>query len=113
MAGIDASVQPSLTPDEESAIKEILGYLNFSSGAGDPRLAKNLDRLRAEFVLESGQPVIRRLLGERLDRLAANSPAFQNSEQARSVLALAFDEVLPAYRRHHADLLFHLDADAF
>ena len=113
MAGIDASVQPSLTPEEESAIKEILGYLNFSSGAGDPRFPKNLDRLRAAFSLENGQPRVRRLLGDRLDSLAASSPAFQNSEQARAVLALVFDEVLPAYRQHHADLLFHLQPEVF
>src|SRR5436190_1135512 len=113
MAGIDASIQPSLTPDEESAIKESLGYLNFSSGAGDPRFPKNLDRLRAAFALENGQPRIRGLLGERLDSLAASSPAFENSEQARAVMALVFDEVLPAYRRHHADLLFHLKPEVF
>ena len=33
MAVIDDSVQPSLTPEDETALKDILGYLNFSSGA--------------------------------------------------------------------------------
>jgi hypothetical protein len=113
MAGIDDSVQPSLTPDDETALKDILGYLNFSSGAADPRFQRNLDRLHPLFALGNGVPRIRRLLAERLEQLAASAPAFQNSDQARSVLGLVFDRVLPAYRQHHADLLFHLQPEDF
>jgi hypothetical protein len=113
MAGIDASVQPSLTPEDETALKDILGYLNFSSGAADPRFQRNLDRLDRFFVPDGGAPPIRRLLEERLTALASSVPAFQNSVQAQSVLGLVFDRVLPAYRQHHADLLFHVKADGF
>lgn len=113
MAVIDDSVQPSLTPDDETAITEILGYLNFSSGAGDARFQKNLDRLATWFAFDAGQPRIRKLLSERVEILSTSSPAFKNSDQARAVLALVFDRVLPAYRRHHADLLFHLKAEDF
>lgn len=113
MAGIDDNLQPSLTPDDESALKDILGYLNFSNGAGDARFQKNLDLLHPWFALDGGVPRISRLLAERLETLAARSPAFQNSDQARSVLSLIFEGALPAYRRHHADLLFHLKPEDF
>jgi hypothetical protein len=113
MAGIDDSVQPSLTPDDDTALKDVLGYLNFSSGAPDARFQQNVDRLSAWFALEDGVPRIRRLLAERLESLAASTPAFANSEQARGVVALLFDRVLPAYRWHHADLLFHLRPEDF
>src|SRR5262245_42611077 len=35
------------------------------------------------------------------------SSAFRDTEQVEGVLRLAFECVLPAYRAHHADLLFH------
>ena len=35
------------------------------------------------------------------------SSAFRDTGQAEAVIGLVFDEVLPAYRRHHADLLAH------
>src|SRR5262249_54081176 len=113
MGVIDASVQPSLTPDDESALKDILGYLNFSSGAADSRFQRHLDRMHAWFVLEDGMPRIRRLLEERLAALAASVPAFRDSEQARSILGLVFDGLVPAYRKHHKDLLLHVPAEDF
>jgi hypothetical protein len=113
MSVIDDSVQPSLRPDEDSALTEVLGYLNFSNGAADVRFQKNLDRLHRWFAPGGGQPVVRRLLEERLKSLAAGSPAFQNSDQAWSVVSLVFNHVIPAYRQHHADLLFHVPAEDF
>src|SRR5262245_27568212 len=113
MAGIDASVQPSPTPDDETAVKDILGYLNFSSGAADPRFQQSLDRLHGLLTLEEGTPQLARVLALRLAELASSSPAFQDSEQARSVLSLVFERVIPAYRQHHADLLFHVPAQEF
>ncbi len=113
MSEFDDSVQSSLTPDEETALKESLGYLNFSSGAGDSRFQTNLDRLHRWLTPVDGQVALRGLLEERLESLAGSSPAFQNSEQATSVLSLVFDAVLPAYRRHHADLLFHVLPEDF
>lgn len=113
MSEFDDSVQSSLTPEEDTALKETLGYLNFSSGAGDSRFQTNLDRLHRWLTPIDGQPRVRGLLRERLSELTASSPAFQNSEQASFALDLVFDHVLPAYRRHHADLLFHLPEEDF
>jgi len=67
MSEFDTSVQSSLTPDEETALKESLGYLNFSSGAGDSRFQTNLDRLHRWLTPVDGQPRARRLLEESSD----------------------------------------------
>jgi hypothetical protein len=115
------SVQNSLTPEEDAALTEVLGYLNFSSGAADARFQKNLDRLNRWLVpaeiqeaeLSAGRPALCSLLETRLDSLAKISAAFRNSDQARAVLSLVFDKVLSAYRRHHADLLFHVLPEDF
>lgn len=93
-------------------MREVLGHLNFSNGAPESRFQKNLDRLSPWLSPGAGRVRLQGLLEERLVPLAAESSAFRDSEQARAVIRLVFDEVLPAYRRHHADLLFHLsDAD--
>src|SRR5262249_24745378 len=39
---------------------------------------------------------------------ASGSGAFRDVKQAKAVLELTFTKMLPAYRQHHADLLFHL-----
>jgi hypothetical protein len=44
-----------------------------------------------------------------LAELHTQSQAFRQVDQAEAVLRLVFDEVLPAYRRFHRDLLFHQD----
>src|SRR5207244_4591841 len=38
---------------------------------------------------------------------ARGAAAFQDATQAEAVITLVFDRLLPAYRAHHADLLFH------
>ncbi len=97
--------------------QEVLGYLNFSSGTPDPRFLRELNLL-FDQVEAAGTPsgesagIVRRQLEENLVELSRRSTAFAESEQARAVLWLVFDHVLPAYREHHRDLLFHLsDAD--
>lgn len=97
-----------LSPEAETALREVLGYLNFSSGKPDPKFQKHLNLLHEWLLPAPEEPPLKSLLQERLESLRTTSPAFQNSEQATAVLTLALDHVLPAYRRHHADLLFHL-----
>jgi hypothetical protein len=90
----------------------LLGYLNFSDGRPDPRWQKQLNEAYT-FLAEPREPAPWQAL---LDWLSANlrtlhagdSAAFRDVTQADNVLALAA-RVLPAYRRHHADLLAHLD----
>lgn len=100
------------------SLSGMLGYLNFSEGKPDPRFQKQLNEAYG-FLLrqEAAEPwnVLRALLAEKLQALeGGESSAFRDAAQARAVLSLVFDRFLPAYRQHHADLLFHLtDADLF
>src|SRR5262245_2773970 len=90
----------------------LLGYLNFSNGKPDPRFQKQLnDAFAALAARPEPEPAaaLARWLRAELDALrAAGASAFRDSVQVDAVLATTFDELLPAYRRHHADLLGHL-----
>ncbi|HEY2828249.1 MAG TPA: hypothetical protein VGJ04_11680, partial [Pirellulales bacterium] len=102
---------PAGTADQ-APLQEILGYLNFSSGKSDPVFLGRLNELwqviEASGVPEAEMcPVARESLASKLKELIGNNPTFQDADQAQNVLRLVFDEVLPAYRRHHRDLLFH------
>jgi hypothetical protein len=104
--------------DEAVPASGILGYLNFSQGRPDPRWQKQLNDAYA-FVAGRGaaQPwqVLHDWLRERLASLqAGGAAAFRDAGQATAVLALVFERLLPAYHRHHADLLAHrTDRDLF
>ena len=99
------------TPEDDAVVEQVLGYLNFSSGAEDPRFLANLDRLFAC----SGSPGDREplwrsvweLLQTRLTKLASTSAAFRDADQARGILQLVRDHVVPGYFEFHRDLLFH------
>ncbi len=93
-------------------VEEILGYLNFSSGAPDTKFLRNLNDLFASIEAEkkSGEPAWRRLgkvLIQALPGISGASEAFRSAEQAEAVLGLVFHHALPGYRLHHRDLLFH------
>jgi hypothetical protein len=99
-----------------SALQGLLGYVNFSTGRPDPRAQTQL--LAAwHTVAEEAAPWL--ALATRLDGALealhkAGNPAFQDIQQARAVVQLALVELPAAYRRHHADLLFHAsDHDLF
>jgi hypothetical protein len=102
---------------EKAPLEEILGYLNFSSGTSDSVFLGHLNE-QWKAMESGGVPqaefcaIARQLLAGKLAELTGSSATFQNTEQAENVLRLIFVEVLPAYRRHHRDLLFHQsDAD--
>ena len=116
-----------LGPDAWKRLEEIAGYLNFSSGAEDPRFLANLSSLfgllearRAEGEAATpGQPhaeptwrALGNVIQAGLVHLDGSSEAFRQLDQAEAARRLVFDVVLPAYRRHHRDLLFH-QSDTF
>src|SRR5205085_6116661 len=94
-----------------AAVEQVLGYLNFSSGAADVQFLANLNRLfELTAVQGTNVPVwlgVGRSLTDRLAELRNSSAAFRDADQAAAVLELVFDQTLPAYRRFHRDLLFH------
>lgn len=109
-----------LGDDAWKTAQEILGYVNFSSGASDPRFLKNLNELFGSVdaagrprgrKAKASEPPTWRLLGDLLlaavGRVQGTSEAFRQVVQAEAVLRLVFDRALPAYRDHHRDLLFH------
>jgi hypothetical protein len=104
--------------DRVASAANLLGYLNFSDGRPDPRWQRQLDDAFAYLADKGAERPWEELhawLASRLDRLHASGvPAFKDVAQARAVLDLALGGVLPAYRAHHADLLFHqTDRDLF
>jgi hypothetical protein len=99
--------------DRVASLQTLLGYLNFSEGRPDARFQKGLSDA---FAVLAGHGVaapwllLHRVLATRLAELqSAGAAAFRNAHQAEAVLALTFEQVLPAYRAHHADLLAHQD----
>src|SRR3954469_8528398 len=90
--------------------EELLGYLNFSSGAADPRFLSNLNRLFACVEADPanqgrGLAVVADKHEAELQKLAGRSAAFRDCEQATAVLRLATQEMPLRYRAFHRDLL--------
>lgn len=88
----------------------VLGYLNFSDGRPDPRWQKQLHDA-VVFLSDQATPrpweVLHSWLVRGLETLhQAGSSAFKDVAPARAALDL-FARTLPAYRKHHADLLAH------
>lgn len=107
-----------LDADALNVVQEALGYLNFSEGSSDPQFLRAVNTIFALVERHDGETpawiVVGRLLRDGLDRLHGSRDIFRQVDQAEAVLRLVFDEVLPAYRRHHGDLLFHqTDAQLF
>src|SRR5262245_61924956 len=98
--------------DHAVPLQPLLGYLNFSEGKPDARFQRQFNDAYA-FLANRGDnkpwaSLARALRGKLESLKAASIGAFQDSAQAAAVLDLSFDKVLPAYRGHHDDLLFHL-----
>ena len=108
--------EAAYSPEDHQALDEILGYLNFSEGASDAKVLGNLNQIYARLAASraADEPMYRRLadvLSQRLDALAKESSTFRDSQQARNVLRLTFDDVLPGYMQFHQDLLAHQSMD--
>jgi len=101
-----------LLPIRQDDIAAVLGYLNFSEGRPDPRFQKQLNDIFAQFAdAGAARPweKVQRALTAGLQQLHQQGiAAFRDVQQAEAVARLTFDDVLPAYRSHHADLLSHL-----
>lgn len=97
--------------DQRLGLGALLGYLNFATGKPDPRFQRGWNRAWAELAgrgYSLPHDLITLLLDLLSDLKARGQPAFQDCTQAEAVLRLCRDHFLPAYRRHHADLLAHL-----
>ncbi|MCS6977083.1 MAG: hypothetical protein NZM31_08775 [Gemmatales bacterium] len=106
---------PELSATDFARIQAVLSYLNLSTGRPDAKFRRHLADLY-DLLARSGKQRIwlelRNLLAHQLGHLRqSGSPVFSNCTQAEAVLELAFEKLPQAYRRHHADLLFHWNDD--
>ena len=98
--------------DQDAILEGMLGYLNLSNGRPNANFRRSVDafyRLPASIATVEPWARLASSLRAKLDTVAGQSSAFEQVGQARSVVTLIFDHLLPAYRAHHRDLLFHLD----
>ncbi|HEY4235427.1 MAG TPA: hypothetical protein VGM76_18495, partial [Lacipirellulaceae bacterium] len=97
---------------DQGLLQEIIGYLNFSSGASDPAFLRNLNALVCGLESRNGSSgdsvaVLCDWLNRRMDELQKESSTFGDVSQARAVVGLLGGQLLPAYRKFHRDLLWH------
>ena len=101
-----------IKPTQTDELKQILGYLNFSSGTFDANFFASLDRLFGRMA-EASSPnefsltKVHGLLNDSLKSLAQSNGTFRDCVQADRVVRILFESMLPGYRRHHNDLLWH------
>jgi hypothetical protein len=102
--------------DRLSLSEAILGYLELSDGTGSVPFQRSVVDLFKLLTLDAGEderPVWLRVRAE-LMSAADSTKRLGPLRRAREVVRLVHDVVLPAYRRHHQDLLAHLrDVDLF
>jgi hypothetical protein len=100
--------------DREIALREALGYLNFSQGKPDARFQRNISEFFRYSRGNEPWSELHRQLCETLERVRGTEGAFRDASQAEAVLRIVFQNLLSEYRRHHADLLVHLsDAELY
>ena len=91
----------------------LLGYVNFSAVKPDASFRRGLSDAYAVIQQEGAAcpwDVLYTMLRSRLQALRESEAAFRDSSQAEQVLEVVFQQLLPAYRLHHRDLLFHQSA---
>jgi hypothetical protein len=115
---------PPLGPEDRTALEQVLGYLNFSSGAPDARFLAGLNRLFESVGNASVPPdtsgddknvpaplalwrQVTHLIRERIPQLREESAAFRDTSQSEAVLDQVEKSLIPGYFDFHRDLLFH------
>lgn len=105
---------PHPQPDDNArALLDVaVGYLNFSSGTSDSKFLRTLNQLFAHIEHTSdanAQPHL--ILCEWLERQiaepSAKSATYGDVTQARAAFNILREQLLPAYRAFHRDLLWH------
>ncbi len=91
--------------------EQVLGYLNFSSGAHDAQFYGNVDQLFEAAEEAAGEPVEWQTVTSQLlaavDRLEGSGAAFSDATQARTVVRVVHEHLLSTFLEFHSDLLFH------
>jgi hypothetical protein len=99
---------------QSDRLREVFGYLDFSSGTHDPKFLRNLNELFAvAAAADAGKPgysALGRLLTSGIAEVRRQG-SLGELAQATAAVRTVFDEVLPAYLEFHRDLLFHQTAE--
>jgi hypothetical protein len=102
---------PQPTDADAALLDEVIGYLNFSSGASDPKFLRSLNELfrsiEERVECEHSLATLGQWLRGAVDRLEAAGGAFADASQARAIIPLATDKLPQAYCEFHRDLLHH------
>ena len=99
-------------------LRQVLGWLNFSSGKIDLKTLAALNRLYAQAVPAGPYEglaawlQIQQWLQDELARLAETNPGFADCQQAVALMEMVWLNFLPAYLDFHRDLLFHQEPEA-
>ncbi len=94
---------------DPDALRDLLGYLNFSQGSVSSRFRGSLNDLFRDAQRAKSPAVLRDFLLVELNRLSqSGDAACANPAQAESVIRFTLEKMLPAYLTHHSDLLAHL-----
>ncbi|MGL5097017.1 MAG: hypothetical protein ACRDD1_15610, partial [Planctomycetia bacterium] len=100
----------------DKLLEGMLGYLNFSDGTPSAAFQRSVsDYYRRSAGVDAPWLSLRADLETALHAAsAAGTPTFRDCTQAEAVLRRTFNDVLPAYRKHHRDLLPQAsDADLY
>jgi hypothetical protein len=99
-------------------LRQVLGFLNFSSGKMDLKTLAALNRLYAQAIPAGPYEglaawlQIQQWLQDELACLAETNPGFADCQQAVAMMELVWLNFLPAYLDFHRDLLFHQEPEA-
>jgi len=101
--------------DDDAVLEDVVGYLNFSSGVSDPKFLRHINELycaiEQQVTRDKSLPELISRLLKTLERLQTNGGPFADATQARAVIDLLSQKLLPAYQEFHRDLLFHQQKD--
>lgn len=107
----------SLPESVRDKLTQVVGYLNFSSGAHDPQTLRHLNELHT--LAAAGKPLagkppwfdVKQWLLDALQHCAGSSAAFADVSQAQRAIEIVFSLLPPAYLDFHKDLLFHQEPE--
>ncbi|MCA9067177.1 MAG: hypothetical protein KDA96_29160, partial [Planctomycetaceae bacterium] len=98
--------------DQQSTIRDLLGYLNFSDGTPNGRFRECMNQVFLQPDAPASPVALLDLLTTSCTKLEqSQESAFADLSRAVRVSRYAFEQILPAYRQHHQHLLAHLKND--
>ncbi len=100
------------TESRNQCYRDLLGYLNFSDGKPGGRFRSCMNELfEAQEFPADAAALCSHLLQQLKQLQQSGESAFTRTEQAELAIQRSLNVLLPAYQKHHSDLLFHLNGE--